>query len=378
MTDQTIVPKNYKNPTKTYGKNIFDSINGKDYMDYWIYLKRVEVRTDNGIIFEHFKKTSVLSFEKATIMKYTLQSETFLQVILRISINRDLYDRSYMKIQDVAAGIGGMVKIVFTIGETLNYLTRMLLYRNYILQFFNLDYFNTSKSNKKTKFNRLSTNPPLIITNKNLLQIIPENKIELRDYIQINNSNIHLQFPNNSSSLAKKPSIPDFFFNKNKKGIKLSKFYHNSNNISNNINNTNNNNNFNNYINNSNSNVNTNTNNFYYNPYYTEYSNNKKNKKNLNDRIIKRKILQYRSFFDILFKKGSCKKIIETFKRFRKVSFLFEISRYIKSINELNIIKNIIFDEKQNNLLSYIYHYDYIFEKEKLIYDQISDHKIVI
>ena len=79
-----------------------------------------------------------------------------------------------------------------------------------MLQFFNMDYFNTSKINKKIKLNQLNIKPPLILPNKNILQIIPENKIELRDYIQINNSNIHLQFPNNSS-ISKKESIPDLF-----------------------------------------------------------------------------------------------------------------------------------------------------------------------
>ena len=352
MTDQTIDPKNYKNPTKIYGKNVFDSINGREYMDFWIYLKRMEIQTDDGILFDNIKKKSVIAFEKATAMKYTLQSENFLQVILRISINKDLYDRSYMKLQEAAGSIGGMVKLVFTIGKALNYLSKMILYKNYILQFFNMDYFNTSKINKKIKLNRLSSNP-LILPNKNILQIIPENKIELRDYIQINNSNIHLQYPNNSS-ISKKESIPDLFLNKNKKRIKLTKFHLNNNNNS---------------INNINNNMSNNNNQF-----YTDYNN---NNKNINDKIIKRNILHYRSFFNILFKKNSFKKIFRTFQRFKKIRFLFEISRYIKNINEINLLKNIIFDDKQNNLLSYIYHFDFIFDKEKSIYDQIADYKCI-
>jgi hypothetical protein len=61
MTDKMIVPKDFKNPTKIYGKNIFDSINGKEYMDYWIYLKRLEVQTVEGIVFDQIVKKSVLS-----------------------------------------------------------------------------------------------------------------------------------------------------------------------------------------------------------------------------------------------------------------------------------------------------------------------------
>jgi hypothetical protein len=109
--------------------------------------------------------------------------------------------------------------------------------------------------------------------------------------------------------------------------------------------------------------------------YYTDY-NYKVNKKYLNDKIIRRKIRKYHSMFDLLLHKDCFSQITSSFKRFSKISFLFEISRYIKNINETNILKNLIFDEKQNKLLAYIYHFDYVFEKEKLIYDQIADYKL--
>ena len=357
MTDQMIVPKNFKNPTKIYGKNVFDSINGNEYMDYWLYLKRLEVKTDKGVIFEQIETKTVLSYDKTSKMKYSLLDDTFLQVILRISINRDVYDRTYMKLQEAAANVGGMVKIIFTIGEMFNYLTKVILYRNYILQFFNLDYYSkTLKSNNKKSmtYKRLGTNPPLIITNKNLLKIIPENNIELRDYIQINNSNIHLQFPNNSS-LFKNQSIQDLLSIKNKKGLKLTKYSLNNNNNTNN-------NTYNNYSKNNNL-------------FYTDY-NYRVSKNYLNDKVIRRKIRKYHSMLDLLLHKNCFSQITSSFKRFSKISFLFEISRYIKNINETNILKNLIFDEKQNKLLAYIYHFDYVFEKEKLIYDQIADYKL--
>ena len=348
MTDKMIVPKDFKNPTKIYGKNIFDSINGKEYMDYWIYLKRLEVQTDEGIVFDQIVKTSVLSFEKTSTMKYSLLDETFLQVILRISINKDIYDRTYMKLQEALANVGGMVKIIFTIGEILNYLTKIILYRNYMLQFFNMDYFKAITNNKKNiKYNKLVTIPPLIITNKNLLNLNTENNIELRDYIQINNSNINLQFHNNSSFI-KNQSLQEILSIKNKNGIKKI--------LNNNI------------SKNENKNKNNHT------MFYTNY-NFKVNENYLYNKVIRRKIRKYHSILDILLKKGSCKQIISSIKRFQKISFLFEISRYIKNINETNLLKNLIFDDKQKNILSYIYHFDYVFEKEKIIYDQIADYK---
>ena len=348
MTDKMIVPKDFKNPTKIYGKNIFDSINGKEYMDYWIYLKRLEVQTDEGIVFDQIVKKSVLSYEKTSKMKYSLLDETFLQVILRISINKDIYDRTYMKLQEALANVGGMVKIIFTIGEILNYLTKIILYRNYILQFFNMDYFKAITNNKKNiKHNKSVTIPPLIITNKNLLNLNTENNIELRDYIQINNSNINLQFHNNSSFIRNQ-SLQKLLSIKNKNESKK--------------------------ILNSNISKNENKNKNNQTIFYTDY-NFKVNKNYLYNKVIRRKIRKYHSILDILLKKGCCKQIISSIKRFRKISFLFEISRYIKNINETNLLKNLIFDDKQKKLLSYIYHFDYVFEKEKIIYDQIADYK---
>ena len=281
-------------------------------------------------------------------MKSSLLDEIFLQVILRISINKDIYDRTYMKVQEALANVGGIVKIVFTIGEVLNYLTKLILYRNYILQFFNLDFFKAIKANNKKsiKYKSIASLPPLIITNKNLLNLNSD-KIEIRDYIQINNSNIHLKFSNNTS-LPKNQSLQDLFSIKNKNAMKLKRF---------NLNNSNNNKtNDNNIINNKNNNSSI---------FYTDY-NFKVNKYYLYDKVVRRNIRKYHSIIDILLKKGACKQIFLSLKRFQKISFLFEISRYIKNINETNLLKNLIFDEKQNKLLAYIYHFDYVFEKEKL------------
>ena len=63
----------------------------------------------------------------------------FLSISMRLSSKREIYERSYIKLQAIFSNVGGMLKIILLIGEYTVYFIRMTLYKNYILEFFNLD-----------------------------------------------------------------------------------------------------------------------------------------------------------------------------------------------------------------------------------------------
>jgi hypothetical protein len=153
ITDFNVITKDFSNPIKIYGKNLFGSISIRHYSDYWLYLKRKEVITDLGLIFTDYKKETCLTFDKMTETQYiTEENFNFLTLIIRISTNREEVMRTYLKLYEAAANVGGVVKIMFSIGEAINYLVKVTLYKNYLLQFFNLDIFLGKKSKKKSCF----------------------------------------------------------------------------------------------------------------------------------------------------------------------------------------------------------------------------------
>ena len=137
--DYQINPHNYKQPAQLYGKNIFTTFSIKQYADFWVYFQIKQINTDKGILFDSIVSESILSYEYTYENKDYRKSNIFLTIYLSESTNRKVLYSSYSKFQDVAANIGGLIKVIFIIGEIITFFIRRTLYKNYILQFFNLD-----------------------------------------------------------------------------------------------------------------------------------------------------------------------------------------------------------------------------------------------
>ena len=322
ITDSTIIPNNYKKPMKIFGRNIFSSLNGKDYSEFWLYLKRMDVITDNGLIFHNYNKKYTIAFDRFNFLKYSSKNDLFLQVAFKLATTREVYHRSYKKIQEICADLSGLFKGIILFLEFFFYIFKKTFYKNYLLQFFNLDF-----KNDKKKLSFVAKNHNNEILNKNKIfynfSTLINNK---ENNINISNSNINLKFCN--SEKKNKFLFTNYLTSKKKNTI----------------------------INNE------------------DILIHKKNQKlNINKLGIQRFISENQFFFKYI-----CVKKYNNFcqihKKFLLIRFLFEISSYLKKINEINIIKNVLFDEKTIMNLNKLYHFNYNFELEKIEYDNLSDY----
>ena len=180
--DYQINPHNYKQPAQIYGKNIFTTFSIKQYADFWVYFQIKQINTDKGILFDSIVSESILSYEYTYENKDYRESDIFLAVYLRESTNRKVLDRSYLKFQDVAANIGGIIKIIFSIGEIITFYIRTTLYKNYILQFFNLDEskFEEFSREEKNEIIKLQTNDVFSSDNKRNKSMYNKSKSNLQ------------------------------------------------------------------------------------------------------------------------------------------------------------------------------------------------------
>jgi hypothetical protein len=128
-TDYQINPNNYSQPAQIYGKNIFTAFSVQHYADFWVYFQIKQINTDTGILFDSIVSETVLSYEYTYENKDYRESNIFLTVYLRESTNRRVLDRSYSKFQDVAANIGGIIKIIFSIGQIITSYIRRTLFK---------------------------------------------------------------------------------------------------------------------------------------------------------------------------------------------------------------------------------------------------------
>ncbi len=350
MSDKNIIPNNFSIPSQTYGKNLFTTFSYKQYVDYWIYFKQLEVYTDTGYFFKSTHKNLFIAFDKAENNIDYRENDAFALIGLRQSYKREVYERSYIKIQEAAANAGGIVKIVTLLFDLFVSFFRLILYRNFLVQFFQFDQ-----------------------TRKSILQQKIENSFNLSQKFHVSSvkSNHHLNFNKSDTSnicfLKKKVnhSTPKFKVKKEKKFLNLN----NNDNINNNI--------LINNLNNSNNQINV--------PTFTSFCkssfqikeptkqesnisiisalNNLIGTNNFGEQIIR--VKHSRNCFPIIFSKKCIEKIQKINANFKKIDFLFDIVEYFKTKFEVKLLKNKIFDDEQREKLNHMFKFHYNFEDEK-------------
>ena len=376
ITDFSIDTNNYSHPFYVYGRNVYNGFSEFYYIDLWIYLKPIEIITDEGILFTKTKKHNVFAYESMKHDVYFKDGDVFASVTIRDSPKREVYERSYTKIQDVGAIIGGIVNLCLTLGEWCIYFIKFLLYKNYFLQFFSennvIFYENIQNSKKKTK---------------------DDNKIEIKNYNSIKNykksdSNyiININFNDNKNSSS------NLFNNSNINKNNISKRKKSNNEIISNFK----------IKKNINSNLSLNNNNIIFqNQDYNKKPVLKKNLLNYNNNLdnmlnydydmsksflflmqnnkdyFKKKppkIIDERSFILLCCQKNAWNKIKNINKKFSKINYLFDLIYIIKTRNEINIIENILFNKEQKNILSGLYKFNSNFLIERIGFEENVKH----
>ena len=361
ITDFNVITKDFSNPIKIYGKNLFGSISIQHYSDYWLYLKRKEVISDLGLIFTDYKKETCLTFDKMTETQYTTEENiNFLTLIIRISTNREEVLRTYLKLYEAAANVGGVVKIMFSIGEAINYLVKVTLYKNYLLQFFNLDVFLGKKSKKKkvsSSFIRKVSENLEIENNEKILQNLQNNQRNENKIVNTNNKNNNIILQT-STELLKNNNISTIvknnYVNKKSAFFKPKKIYSENNVLNKEVKN-----NLKNYKNKNNNKID---------------EKNEIKKENFNNLGLMRIIKNYKSISNIICSRRVYVNFKEIRIRFCKINFLLEISYYLKLINVNNYLKDQLLKKEEINLLNKIYHFNYHYDREKNYYSQINDY----
>jgi hypothetical protein len=404
LTDYFILSNNYSHPIQIYGKNVYTSFEYNKYFDYWIYFKSKSIKTDRGLIFTDYKEISGITFDRVFETKIVHQSKSILgSFILRLSTNKDSYERNYLKLHEAIAEIGGFIKACFILGDFLSKFFRDTLYKNFILQFFNLDEDKTiqeliHKKNinlKKNYSNSLNHNISNIPLN-NLNSYIQTNLLtNIKNEKKTNNSSNNLIGPKKIkfNEDKTKQTLNNNYFNNHFKIIanidesevktknqtvkdnskKIMKYLNNNSILKNNDENkkkrnenehNNTDNNFaeqnNNYLSSSENNV---------------HPRHKSSGLNSFAKIEHRLITKSYCFLQILCKSYGLKRVYVIKKEFEKIYFIFDIVQYIKLRNEFNYIQKLILNEDEKRELGIAYHFDYDLHYDKEGYDYLFHKK---
>ena len=312
MSDIIIEPNNFQNPSQLYGKNIFTTFTYKEYSDFWIYLKHEQVITDLGYFFENKNTKYFFGLDQVNYLSdFREDQNIFLSVGIRKSLKREVYERSYVKLQEAAANACGIIKVAMVCGEIIAYFFQKLLYNNFIIQFVN---FHQSQ-------------------NQNYNNINGSNQLLKSCYIPNSSKGIF----RNKTVIHNQPST--FILNRNKTHHKISLYNYSS------------------MILTPKKNMHSS-----YNSYFTPL-------KKLNDCQFypKKKIC----FSTIICRRNFINKIRFIFKRYNKIEYCFDIIQYLKLHYEISLVKLFIFDEDKNQKIKDLYFLNYEEFSEKESYDKV-------
>ncbi len=428
IPDNAIESSKFKIPYRTYIRNLYKEFSIKYYENIVLYFKLVEVITDSGYFFDEKQSVYFPSYDYYQNDLDINDLINFLTITIRVSSKREIHKRSYIKVQTIFSNVGGMLKIILLIGEYSVYFIRMLLYKNYILEFFNLDESEirlkeiraiyklsgnyTTKSNFESIFPMVSnmemnTSFNLLNQNKNNFQFQKkikndENSPAFNTSVEANNKdNVEhgISPKENNFFLAneffsRKPKSKDIkttstlLYRGAGKSSIVNKIHNRISKLDTIISNDNIN-----LIKQKSGNLThnikavqktviSNKNNFFdkHKSVLSNQSLIKTNTQNLKRNIIIPKtnlrVIKIPGFLsDFVCKKNTIKTIKQVNENYKEIQFLLDIVHYLKSQNELSIIERHLFTEEQRKILSHTYTFKADFGLERKGYEYMIKHK---
>lgn len=207
--DYSIDNYNVSSPKRSYMNGIPLSTSPTLSKKYTIKYREINYETDLGFIFQDLNKQSFHMVE--TFNEQVAQfpgSYELAQFIITNSIIKGTYKRRYLKIQDLLANIGGVIKGIFVVSYLLeNYLVRHVVTLNIIKKIFYVDgeddhilKYNINDSKIQNEYNAIRS-------------VLPLN-------VSIFKQKLPLNLSNSNADLVNKYNVK----NQNKKKIEISCF----------------------------------------------------------------------------------------------------------------------------------------------------------
>jgi len=114
-----------KNPLRVAYKNYYYYLTGKSKKIDRYFLNKVTLKDDQGWIFEDIKSNSLLSYSKSQTEQTPVDiaqgtSSLIYRGVFYMEKSSLLIRRSFMKVRDVSAKVGGIIKLIMTMFSLLN------------------------------------------------------------------------------------------------------------------------------------------------------------------------------------------------------------------------------------------------------------------
>ncbi|CAD8168572.1 unnamed protein product [Paramecium pentaurelia] len=164
ISSQTTNLKNPKSPYQPKGQDLFTTISSNIYKEISIYLEPLTTITDVGLIQTELEYEKTLRYGRHTEMLDLSQTDLIMNVIIRLDTTEYVDYRTYPKIQEILAELGGLWQVLFTlfyiISKPINKISLILELINSLYEFQDIHQYedsNQQKDSSQTKNQKLGS-----------------------------------------------------------------------------------------------------------------------------------------------------------------------------------------------------------------------------
>lgn len=212
-----ILTTDYKSPFKTAIYNDFLPVSYKSFTHSILYLYHSQISSDVGFLLEDIQDVNSHGIDRLKINFYT-QPELdtrFMRFQFQLTNWKEKYNRNYIKLQDIAAQIGGIINVFYIGSLILNFFISDFLYKQYIVdRFYGFnevvnEYFVKKNTLNLDNFNEKNDNDNCNSNINNSKSKIERKKISHDDYFDSENSINNVNLNESNSNRAQKNLLND-------------------------------------------------------------------------------------------------------------------------------------------------------------------------
>ena len=210
-----INPTNLNDPLENTYYSYFSVVSQKLQKKEIIKFQNIEFFTDEAFLLEDFKQTNSVKFD-SIITDFSYSDTTLYHGIFTLSKAKRIYTRSYVKVQKVAANVGGIISFFFKVFDLLMIITSKVSFLKYLKNTI-LKEINIYKSNNQTLIQQEHQHHQKIKTNKDIINM--NSKSPENDFRSNNNSQSFQSFHKiniiKNSNIGQNSNIEDYMTKKN-------------------------------------------------------------------------------------------------------------------------------------------------------------------
>ena len=226
--DPLFDPKNYESPEKYIRKDFFTSLSNSYFKEITFWQRNIDYISDAGIVFSEEVTKKFIANNRVRELYDFRKADVFIDAVFRLDNEKEVVVRKYIKVQSIIAEVGGFVKGINVICAILFYFFAKTDFYSVILEKI---YFYKGNDDISLNHQNYSENIILKSNPNNLNDLRENNKIQIKNKrqrevpVQRSNSNnqnenkLPSSENNNLPIYEKGPSIKKLSINESSKKI---------------------------------------------------------------------------------------------------------------------------------------------------------------